>query len=130
MDTTTPLHIIYTEAAVFVSRREFNAWQEVQAAHADFKTSLGPWPAAEVIEYLENEYGPLLPSAQEQITVFLATGSDTGALSMLKKQDPEHREKTREALRSTDSTWNPRVSGDGANSISTHPPRALARLKL
>lgn len=63
------LHIIYTESAMYLSKKEYSSWRDVQLDFPDFKTSLGPWSDQEVEEYLDDEYRNLKPAAVEQIAI-------------------------------------------------------------
>lgn len=75
------LFIIYTEHDVLLSKRGYASWQEIQDAHADYKASLGPWPADDVAQYLADEHATLSPSAQAQVSAFLAGPDETRALT-------------------------------------------------
>jgi hypothetical protein len=73
------LHIIYTETSVVLSMKEYENWQDVQRDYPDYKASLGPWPEAEVAEFLNDEYSDIFPSACIQI----AELRDSGCLSSI-----------------------------------------------
>ncbi len=62
-----PLHIIYTETAVLLSKKESPTWQDVQRDFQDYKASLGPWADDEVADYLGDEYSNVLPDVHTQI---------------------------------------------------------------
>lgn len=75
------LQIIYTELRVYLSKKSYASWKEIQNEFFDFKTSLGLWPANEVIEYLTDEYSYLKPSASEQVKNFIQDKVETCELS-------------------------------------------------
>lgn len=76
-----PLHIIYTETDMLLSKRPYTSWREIQDAFESYKTSLGPWERGEVIEYLSDEHPTLFPSACEQVEAFLADTALAKALT-------------------------------------------------
>lgn len=61
------LHIIYTETAMLLSKKEYLTWQDVQRDFQDYKASLGPWADDEVADYLNEEYSDIFPDVQAQI---------------------------------------------------------------
>lgn len=65
------LHIIYTETKMLLSKKLYGSWQEIQAEFSDYKTSLGPWPADAVIDYLHTDYPGLDPSPAVQVAELL-----------------------------------------------------------
>jgi hypothetical protein len=68
------LHVIYTrDDRVLLSRRHYDGWQEIQAEIDDYMTSLGPWSADEMIDYLDSEYPRLASSARQQVEAFLSS---------------------------------------------------------
>lgn len=78
------LHVIYTRSdLVLLSRREYESWQRIQDEVADYMTSLGPWPAEEVIEFLREEYPDLWPDAAEQVNSFLSSDDQMVALQFI-----------------------------------------------
>lgn len=81
MESSTQIHIIYTEAEMLLSRRVFGSWREIQDAYETYKASLGPWSVDEVVEYLEDEYRDLSPAARIQMDSFLASGAGTHVLA-------------------------------------------------
>jgi hypothetical protein len=81
MESSTQIHIIYTEAEMLLSRQVFASWREIQDAYETYKASLGPWSADEVVEYLEDEYRDLSPAARVQMGSFLASGAETHVLT-------------------------------------------------
>lgn len=69
------LVLVYTASGVYLSRRTMASEGEHQARWADFQTSLGPWDAAAVIDFLDAEYPDLVPRAAEQVHALLATAA-------------------------------------------------------
>lgn len=76
-----PLHIIHTETGLLLSKRAYPSWRAIQDAYPDYKASLGPWDADEVIDYLADEYPDIAPSAAEQVTSFLASPDEAVAIA-------------------------------------------------
>lgn len=81
MDSSTRLHIIYTETEMLLSNRAYESWRVIQDEYVTYKASLGPWSADDVIEFLADEYPKLAPSASSQVTTFLAGTVDTHVLT-------------------------------------------------
>lgn len=46
------LQIIYTETAMFLSKKTYPSWRDIQDEFFDYNASLGPWEADVVTEYL------------------------------------------------------------------------------
>ncbi|MDR7307944.1 DUF6966 domain-containing protein [Rhodoferax saidenbachensis] len=82
----TPLHIVYTESEMLLSKKAYASWREIQDEYQEFKSSLGPWPADEVIEYLESDYPKLEPSASVQVSTFIAMDCETHRLTFKETQ--------------------------------------------
>lgn len=85
MDSSTQIHIIYTDTEMLLSRRVFGSWREVQDAYQAYKASLGPWSVDAVVEYLEDEYEDLSPPAKVQMESFLTSGAEAYVLAFLGK---------------------------------------------
>jgi hypothetical protein len=75
------LHIIFTETDILLSKRNYPSWKDIQAEFDDFKASLGPWDAADVADFLADEYSGLSPSAQIQVEAFLSSPADLAAIN-------------------------------------------------
>ena len=75
------IHIIYTETEMLLSKRAYASSREIQEEYANYKSSLGPWSYDVAVEYLAAEYLDLSPSADEQVTKFLAAAEDTKAVT-------------------------------------------------
>lgn len=54
--STQPVTIVHTKSGLCLTTKQFDRWQEVQAAFDDYKASLGPFNVEELLEYLEVEY--------------------------------------------------------------------------
>lgn len=63
--------IIYLENDVLISKENFESWRQTQELYADYKASLGAWDVEQVIEYLNQEYPDLKPSAEVQVSSLL-----------------------------------------------------------
>ena len=71
------LHIIYLESRMLISKKRYAGWRQIQDEFADYKASLGPWPVAEVLDFLRTEYAPHCPFSREQIEIFLLSDDET-----------------------------------------------------
>jgi hypothetical protein len=65
------LHIVFTGTHVVLSKKNYTQWIQIQGDFSDYKASLGPWGVDEIIDYLNIEYGNLLPSAYLQVHEFI-----------------------------------------------------------
>jgi hypothetical protein len=43
---------------MLLDRAVYGSWREIQDAYSDYKTSLGPWSEAEIVGFLEDDWGP------------------------------------------------------------------------
>lgn len=77
MSTEPPLHIIYLESRMLLSKKRYSDWREIQDEFADFKTSLGPWTVAEVLDFLCTEYPTSRSFSDEQVRRFLHSDDET-----------------------------------------------------
>lgn len=75
------LVIIHTASGMYLSRRAELSWREFQELWPDYQTSLGPWNAEAVIDYLDQEYPELWPSATLQVEAFICANEDMRRLS-------------------------------------------------
>ena len=71
------LHIIYLESRMLLSKKQYSDWRDIQDEFPDYKTSLGPWPVAEVLDFLRTEYPSRPPFAPEQVARFLESDDKT-----------------------------------------------------
>ncbi|MEZ2298649.1 hypothetical protein [Variovorax sp. RCC_210] len=106
------LQIIYTETAMFLSKKTYPSWRDIQDEFFDYNASLGPWEADVVTEYLQNGYPDLAPSAAAQIAELLASDCALLRLTFLADQGPKsairgHSPHTGEARRSGGRTRRP-----------------------
>ncbi len=74
---TTFMYIIYTDTQVFLSKKTYISWHEIQLEYENYKASLGPWSIEEVTDFLNNEYLDLEPSAIEQVMFFTNSSLST-----------------------------------------------------
>jgi hypothetical protein len=74
------LHIIYLESKMLLSRKQYPGWRQIQEEFPDYKTSLGPWPVSEVLDFLRAEYPISQPFTREQIERFLASDEESIAV--------------------------------------------------
>jgi hypothetical protein len=81
MSSETTLHIIYLESRMLLSKKRYSGWREIQDEFADYKTSLGPWPVAEVFNFLRTEYPESCPFSEQQVRTFLDSDDETIAAS-------------------------------------------------
>ena len=42
---------------MLLSKKAYADWRAIQAAHSDYMTSLGPWTAAEIIDFFREDFG-------------------------------------------------------------------------
>jgi len=77
------LHIIYTETAMFLSKKAYPSWRDIQGEYSAYKTSLGPWEADAVTEYLQEEYSDLVPSGAVQVAELVRSDSVQWQLTFL-----------------------------------------------
>ncbi|WP_090368589.1 hypothetical protein [Ferrimonas sediminum] len=75
------LHLIYTDSNVVLSKKKYADWVQIQEDFPDYKTSLGPWNLDEMIDFLNEEYDNLLPSASAQVNDLSSSSVITKELS-------------------------------------------------
>ncbi len=51
-------------------KKKYGEWIQIQEEFPDYKASLGPWSLDEVIDFLNEEYDNLVPSASIQVNKF------------------------------------------------------------
>ncbi len=71
------LYIIYLESRMLLSKKCYSGWKQIQDEFADYKASLGPWPVAEILEFLRTEYPSHRPFTREQVERFLLSDDET-----------------------------------------------------
>lgn len=64
------VHVIYTDSGMFISKKNYDSWRQIQDENPDYKASLGPWSKTEVIDFLIHEYKLDLQYATSEITSF------------------------------------------------------------
>ena len=77
MSNEPTLHIIYLESRMLLSKKRYSGWRQIQDEFSDYKTSLGPWPVTEVLDFLRTEYPKRCPFSEEQVRRFLASDDET-----------------------------------------------------
>jgi len=75
------IHIIFTEDEVLISTEPYASWREIQGEYDGYKASLGPWDAATVSSWLDEEYSDLIPSAEEQVLALVSGSRATQSVS-------------------------------------------------
>jgi hypothetical protein len=71
------LHIVYLESRMLLSKKRYSDWRQIQDEFADYKTPLGPWTVAEVLDFLGAEYRSDCPFTKEQVQRFLLSNDET-----------------------------------------------------
>ena len=79
MSDQTLLHIVYLESRMLLSKKCYSGWRQIQDEFADYKASLGPWPVAEILDFLRTEYPSDCPFTREQVERFLLSNDETVA---------------------------------------------------
>ncbi|MGJ7558366.1 hypothetical protein ACSFBI_30615 [Variovorax sp. RB3P1] len=77
------LHVIHTETAMFLSKKAYPSWRDIQDEFSDYKASLGPWEADTVTEYLQNDYSHLAPPAATQVSELVRSDAVVRQLTFL-----------------------------------------------
>jgi hypothetical protein len=50
-------HIVYCDSQMLLDRNKYDSWRNVQDAYEDYKASFGPWSEAEIVAFLEDDWG-------------------------------------------------------------------------
>lgn len=80
MNGETLLHIVYCKSQMLLTKRHYDDWRQIQSAFPDYKASLGPWTADEVMDYFRHDWGDdgsRWPFSREQIQTFLDSYHET-----------------------------------------------------
>jgi hypothetical protein len=48
---------------MLLTKKRYDGWRDIQDEYEEYMASLGPWPVADVIEFLDAEYPDLRPAA-------------------------------------------------------------------
>jgi len=64
---------------MFVSKRPWSSWREIQDAYEGYISSLGPWPEEATIDRLQDEYPKPWPDAEGRIGALLSGVVETVA---------------------------------------------------
>ena len=71
------LYIIYLESRMLLSKKCYSDWRQIQDEFSDYKCSLGPWPVAEVLDFLRKDYPSQCPFTRESVERFLDSDDET-----------------------------------------------------
>lgn len=82
-------HLIYTESEVIVSTKPYASWREIQDEFSTYKASLGPWDELEIIDYLQDEYPLISPSAARQIEMLKSSQDITKTITFQATGQPK-----------------------------------------
>lgn len=75
-----PIHVIHTKGEFVLSKRNYSDWKAIQASFSSYVTSLDPMVYAELIEYLNNEYGDSWPIPKQQVHDFIYSSNEEVAI--------------------------------------------------
>ena len=50
-------HIVYCGPRMLLDRGQYESWRDVQDAYEDYNASFGPWSEAEIVGFLEDDWG-------------------------------------------------------------------------
>ncbi|MDQ2731816.1 MAG: hypothetical protein M3Y56_09175 [Armatimonadota bacterium] len=56
-EVSTEAHIVYCELRMLLDRTRYESWRDIQDAYPDYKTSLGPWSEADIVEFFADDRG-------------------------------------------------------------------------
>lgn len=75
-------HIAYLRSgAMWLTKKPYQDWREIQEEFEDYMTSLGPWSAPELLDFLQSEYPKeMTPAEADRIKAFFASDEPTFAL--------------------------------------------------
>ena len=65
------VHIIYTASGMFLSKKPYASWREIQDGFDGYRASIGPWTGTQVVEFLAAEYPDLQPSPEAHVEALL-----------------------------------------------------------
>jgi hypothetical protein len=71
-------HIVYCESRMLLDRGRYGSWRDIQDAYPDYKASLGPWPEADIVGFLADDFGPdesRWPFARQAVADFFRSGA-------------------------------------------------------
>src|SRR3954451_2767409 len=70
-------HIVYCESQTLLDRGQYGPWRDIQDTYPGYKASLGPWSEAEIVRFLEDDWGPddsRWPFTRRAIAEFFRSG--------------------------------------------------------
>ena len=76
-DAVSEAHIVYCRSQMLLDRQKYGSWRDVQDAYDDYMTSLGPWSEAEIVGFLEDDWGvddSQWPFTRQAIADFFRSG--------------------------------------------------------
>ena len=91
-------HIVYCRSRMLLDRAEYGSWWDIQDAHDDYTTSLGPCSEAEIIWFLADDWGAddsQWPFTRQAIADFFRSGE---VLLVCQETEPGAREPGRSSL--------------------------------
>ena len=72
------LHIVFLRAGpMILTKKPYESWRGIQDEYDDYMASLGPWPVADVVSFIEEEYPNDPPFIRTQIDAFVASDETT-----------------------------------------------------
>jgi hypothetical protein len=76
------VHIVYLRrGGMLLTKKPYSDWREIQEEFEDYMASLGPWSAAEALDYLQFEYPKEMSATEaDRIKAFLASDETAFAL--------------------------------------------------
>lgn len=72
MAETNLITIVHTSSGMCLTTKQFENWQATEAAFADYKASIGPFEADDLLEYLRIEYPGDAPFCSDDVRGLLA----------------------------------------------------------
>ena len=82
------LHLIFTDSDVLLSKKAYSTWRDIQDEYESYKASLGPWDHEEIQAWLDEEYKNLDPSAECQVSNFIAGADQSAPLQFRPIEEP------------------------------------------
>ena len=73
------LHIVYLRSGpMLLTKKSYRSWREIQDEYEDYMASLGPWQAADVLQFLKDEYPEHFSHEEiQRINAFLQSEIET-----------------------------------------------------
>jgi hypothetical protein len=81
------VHIVYLRTGpMLLTKKQYRTWREIQDEYSDYMTSLGPWTASDLVEFLKEEY-PLDFTQDESDRITRFFESDAETLTLFSKEE-------------------------------------------